>query len=327
MHRRARSRKLLLSVVATAATAALLGGCGGGANPGTKSVSLRITTNFGASTMLEATETKIPSAQTVLALLRGHAKVSTSGVGPQSTVKSIAGKGGGSASKGGGSTGGSATGGSWFYFENGIQVSKGVAQNFVYKGDRLWFDLHDSAAADSVPAVVGSYPEPFTHGIGGEEFPTLLNCAGGVQHACDMVGSALRHYGVKAAIQVLGTGSGSDSLAVVVGTWKQVKNVIAAQLIGAGPAHSGVYGQFVGNSALELDNAAGQVARTLHDSVGLIAATGQPGLGQPTWFVTGTDPAGVQAAAKAFTASKLDGHFAVAVSGSRVIALPVGAGS
>jgi hypothetical protein len=69
------------------------------------------------------------------------------------------------------------------------------------------------------------------------------------------------------------------------------------------------------------------VAGTLHGSVGLIAATGNEKLGQPTWFVTGTDAAGVMAAARAFSAAKLDGHFAVAVVGKRVIPLPVDAGS
>ncbi len=116
-----------------------------------------------------------------------------------------------------------------------------------------------------------------------------------MQAACNLVGARLHHVGVKAAPQVLGTGSGSDSLAVVVGTWNDLRGVIAAELIAAGPRHSGVYAQFVGRSGqeLELDNPSGDVARTLHGSAGLIAATGEASLGQPTWFVTGkTDAAG-----------------------------------
>ncbi|HTW11792.1 MAG TPA: hypothetical protein VME01_03535, partial [Solirubrobacteraceae bacterium] len=160
-------------------------------------------------------------------------------------------------------------------------------------------------------------------------FPTLISCTGNVQSACDTVSASLHHYGVKAAEQVLGTGSGSDSLAVVVGTWNQLKGVIAAELIASGPASSGVYAQFVGSrgQALELDNPLGDVVKTLHGSAGLIAATSEVSLGQPTWFVTGTDAAGVEAAARAFTAAKLHNHFAVAVSGSRVLPVPLDAGS
>ena len=87
---------------------------------------------------------------------------------------------------------------------------------------------------------------------------------------------------------------------MVVGTWSEIKDVIAAQLIAAGPRDSGVYAQFVGSKgqALELDNPRGDVVRTLHGNAGLIAATGEASLGQPTWFVTGTDVAGVMAAAQ-----------------------------
>jgi hypothetical protein len=138
------------------------------------------------------------------------------------------------------------------------------------------------------------------------------------------VGAALRRYGVKVADQVLGTGSGSDSLAVVVGTWNEIKGVIAAQLIAAGPRESGVYAQFAqAGSALELDDPHGVVVRMLRGSVGLIAATGQPSLGQPIWFVTGTDAAGVMAAARAFSEPKLRSHFAVAVDRASVIPVPL----
>jgi hypothetical protein len=75
---------------------------------------------------------------------------------------------------------------------------------------------------------------------------------------------------------------------------------------------------------LELDDAAGDVAATMRSSVGLIAATEQEGLNEPVWLVTGTDTAGVDAAAKALTAAKLAGHFAVAVLPSgKLISLPV----
>ncbi|HLH14126.1 MAG TPA: hypothetical protein VKV16_05005, partial [Solirubrobacteraceae bacterium] len=67
----------------------------------------------------------------------------------------------------------------------------------------------------------------------------------------------------------------------------------------------------------------GEVVRTLHGSFGLIAATGQPSVGAPTWFVTGSDRAGVQEAARAFTAAKLRDHFAVVVSAGAVIPVPL----
>jgi hypothetical protein len=310
MRLRTRSATLLAAAIATAA---LVSGCGFGAGPGTKDASLLVTGNFGTQRYGSAVEKHVPGAETVMSLLERHFKVTTKYGG--GFVESIGGRSGSSDHR------------DWFYYVNGIEAPAGAAATKVHAGDHIWWDLHDWTATDSVPAVVGSYPEPFTNGSGGREFPTLLNCGSGVQKACDEVGSDLHHYGVKAADQVLGTGSGSDSLAVVVGTWNQIKGVIAAQLIAAGPRESGVYAHFVGSSALELENPKGQVQRTLRGNVGLIAATGEAALGQPTWFVTGTDVAAVNAAAKDFTAAKLAHHFAVATDGSTVIPVPVAPGS
>ena len=309
-----RTRSKLLPTALLAATL-LLSGCGLGAGPGTKDASVLVTGNFGSQRYGSAIEKHVPGSETAMSLLERHFKVSTAYGG--GFVESIDGHAGSSRHR------------DWFYYVNGIEAAKGAAATGVHAGDHVWWDLHDWTATDSVPAVVGSYPEPFTTGSGGRRFPTLLNCGPNVQTACDDIGNALHHYGVKAADQVLGTGSGSDSLAVVVGTWSEVKNIIAAQLIAAGPRDSGVYAQFVGSSgqALELDNAKGDVVRTLRGSAGLIAATGEASLGQPTWFVTGTDVAGVMAAVRAFTAAKLQGHFAVAVAGSSVIPVPVVSGS
>lgn len=300
--------------VAALAVAMLLAGCGIGAGPGTKDASVRVTADFGSRLIGTAVESKVPGSETVMSLLERHFRIATRYGG--GFVESIDGHAGASSHR------------DWFYFVNGIEAPQGAATTDVHKGDHIWWDLHDWSAAATVPAVVGSFPEPFTNGIGGKEFPTLLNCGSGVQSACDTVGTALHRYGVKSADQVLGTGSGSDSLAVVVGTWQQIKDVIAAQLIAAGPRQSGVYAQFTKTGgALELDNPRGDVVRTLRGTAGLIAATGQASLGQPTWFVTGTNRAAVMQAAKAFTAAKLRDHYAVAVSGSRVTPVPVAAGS
>jgi hypothetical protein len=64
------------------------------------------------------------------------------------------------------------------------------------------------------------------------------------------------------------------------------------------------------------------VARTLGPGAGLIAATASQS-SQPTWLVTGTDAAGVAAAARALTASRLHDHFALAVQGASDFALPL----
>jgi hypothetical protein len=295
------------------ATALLLGGCGFGAGPGTKDASIEITTDFGSHVLGSATEKTVPGAETVMSMLERHFKVSTMYGG--GFVHAIDGRTGGSGHV------------DWFYYVNGILAPKGAAATAVHHGDHIWWDRHDWSATQTIPAVVGSYPEPFTNGVGGKEFPTVLDCAADVQRACNTVARSLTKAGVKVAYQLLGGGSGSDSLALVVGTWKDIQAVIAAELIDGGPMKSGVYAQFVGGRAVELDNPRGAVTQTLHGSVGLVAATEQASLNEPTWLVTGTDVAAVDAAARALTPAKLHNHFAVVVQGNQVVPVPLNPGS
>ena len=86
-----------------------------------------------------------------------------------------------------------------------------------------------------------------------------------------------------------------------------------------------MYARFAGpsGSSLQLLNPPAQVVRTLGAGAGLIAATAQPSTG-PFWLITGTDVAGVDAAAAALTPARLHDHFALAVQGGTDLPVPLG---
>jgi hypothetical protein len=210
----------------------------------------------------------------------------------------------------------------WFYYVNGIEAKVGAASTAVHRGDRIWWDLHDWTATDDVPAVVGSFPEPFVHGLKGRRLPTTLECAPDVPDACKQVAAELKAAGVPAATGLLGTGSGTDSLAVLVGTWGDLHGTFAGILIAHGPASSGVYAKFTSASSLALLDPRGQPVRTLGAGAGLVAATAQLS-SSPTWLVTGVDAAGVSAAADALTPKRLANHFALAVQGQMDLPVPL----
>jgi hypothetical protein len=294
------------------AAAATLAGCGLGPGAGTSQVSLTVTRGFGERRIGTVNSNHIPGSETVMRMLERSFKVQTRYGG--GFVQSIAG------------ITGSASRYDWFYYVNGIQAAQGAASTAVHRGDRIWWDLHDWAATDSVPAVVGSFPEPFVHGIGGRRLPTVIECAPGATGACTKVSAELKAAGVPVASQLLGTGSGTDSLGVIVGTWAQIRGVVAAALVQRGPGRSGVYAKFAGpprSPSLQLLDPAGQVVRTLGAGSGLIAAT-RDNVSQPVWLITGTDSTGVAAAAAALTAARLHNHFALAVGGGGVdVPVPV----
>jgi hypothetical protein len=144
-----------------------------------------------------------------------------------------------------------------------------------------------------------------------------------VETSCRQVSSELSGAGVPVASQLLGTGSGQDSLAVDVAPWRDLRTALVAALIAHGPSTSGVFARFTaGGARLQLLNPEGRVVRTLGPGAGLIAATADRG-SVPTWLITGTDRAGVAAAAAALTANRLRDHFAMAVDGKTSYPLPL----
>jgi Domain of unknown function (DUF4430) len=292
------------------ASAVAIAGCGLGPGPGTGGASLTVTKNFGGRPVAVVTESRVPGAETVMRMLERHFHVGTKYGG--GFVESIDGSAGTSDRT------------DWFYYVNGVQAPQGAATTGVHRNDRIWFDLHDWRATQSIPAVVGSFPAPFTNGTGGKRLPTTIECASDVNAACNRVAKELSSAGVPAASQLLGTGSGPDTLGVVVGPWRDLESEVAASYIEHGPGASGVYARFAGThgSVLELLNPAGQVVRTLGPGAGLIAATAD-NTSVPTWLITGTDVAGVTAAARALNAGALHDHFALAVTANEQIPLPV----
>ena len=297
------------AALAVAAVMLLCAGCGLGPGAGTRGVSVVITRQFGSHSVASVNKSKVPGSETVMRMLQRSFKVSTRyGGGFVQSIDGLAPAG---------------PKNDWFYYVNGVQAPQGAATTTVHAGDHIWWDLHDWTATDSVPAVVGAYPEPFVHGIGGKRYPVTIECAPGLEAACNTVSKELAAQHVPAAPQLLGTGSGPDTLGIVVGTWKQIRGEVAAELIDYGPGASGVYAEFShAGSNLELLDPHKQVARTLTAGAGLIAATAD-NQSVPTWIITGTNAAGVKAAAASLTPQALRDHFALAVDGSQQIPVPV----
>ncbi len=300
------------TAVAVPAIVLACGGCGLGPGAPTKSVSVTVTGQFGARHISTVSHSKVPGSETVMRMLERSFKISTRyGGGFVQSINGLAPSGAHN---------------DWFYYVNGVQASKGAATTAVHAGDQIWWDLHDWSATESIPAVVGSFPEPFTNGIGGKRYPVTLECATNVNSACTRVAKAMSDVHVPASSQLLGTGSGPATLGIVVGTWSEIRSEVAAELVAHGPGASGVYARFSGpgGDTLQLLDPDGKVTRTLGPGAGLIAATADSS-SVPTWMITGTDPAGVLAAARALTPQALRDHFALAVDGAARVPVPVAA--
>jgi uncharacterized protein DUF4430 len=290
---------------AVALCAMVAAGCGLGPGKSTGDVDLTVTRDYGSKVLLQKQDSTHES-DTVFRVLDRNADVSTRYGG--GFVQSIDGLEG---TQSGGRTS------DWFFYVNGIESPIGSAQYDLSGGDRIWWDFRDWTAAMRVPAVVGSWPEPFAHGFGGQHWTTHPVClvAGSI---CDTVVERLRAAGVRSP------GFGPKSIEVLIGPWAAIRREAPASLLSAGPDRSGVFAHFVGSGRplLELLNQQGQPAGSIGKGGGLIAAL-RVGDGPPVWVVTGTDAKGVVAAA-ALLGPALRNHYAVATQpGAGAIGVPV----
>jgi hypothetical protein len=294
-----------------AALALALAGCGLVAGPAPTAVQLLVTSDFGTRVLHRTGPLRASGQETVMSLLRRYDSVSASSGG--SVVKGIdglsVGREAGQAAE-------------WFYYVNGVQVSKAPALTSVHPGDHIWWDLHDASQSEDIPAVVGSFPEPFLNGIEGKRLPVRVECASVSGYACRTVTARLRALDVPAAIAAIGSGGAPETLRVMVGPWAELAGD-EAQSIERGPRASGVYARFSANGrTLTLLDRDGRAVQTLLAGAGLIAATRQAGEA-PVWVVTGTDGAGADLAARAFNQATLQDRFAVALGPGGAVALPL----
>jgi hypothetical protein len=290
-----------------------LAGCGLGPGESKKGgVELRVTRDFGRTALgPPATRDKVRESDTVMRFLQGSRKVTTRfGGGFVQSIDSVAGD--------------QAAEHDWFFYVNGSESSVGAADYKLNPGDVVQWDYHDWHATQHIPAIVGAYPEPFVHGQKGKLLPVRLECESDSSLACKHVDDSLFKLGVRTSSAVIGAPGGSEIIRVIVGKFGAARHVRAADALTKGPATSGVYARFErdGTRLAMLDPAGGS-AQLAPPGTGLLAAT-QQAEGPVTWLVTGVDDAGVERAADALDAAKLRNAFAVAVTPSGVVKLPVG---
>ena len=176
-------------------------------------------------------------------------------------------------------------------------------------------------AAIRVPAVVGSWPQPFADGYEGKAPPGRGRVPAAGEGPAAMVRRRLEGAGVTARRGLAPTArSGSWS-----GPGRRLRDDPAAALIEDGPQASGVFAEFDARArrlrAGRPRRSRRPAARPLGAGAGLVAATRryeEP----PTWVVTGGDAGGGARGGRLLDEADLRDHYAVAPKPRRGRPLP-----
>lgn len=283
-------------------------GCGLGPGEGLGDVELTVTRDYGTVPVLHRRLGDLNESDTVMRALEDSAEITTRyGGGFVQSIEGLEAEESGDHSL------------DWFFYVNGVESTVGAADYPLHGGESIWWDYRDWSAAMRVPAVVGSWPQPFLDGYDGTPRPVAVECLGGGT-ACVEVDERLEAAGVSVPSR-----PPSGAIRVLVGPWSRVRQDPAAGQVEDGPQTSGVFAEFrregEGYRLTGLDQAGDSVIEFGPDA-GLVAATRRYEA-PPVWVVTGATGAGVRAAAGLLDEAGLRDHYAVAIDGEREAALPL----
>lgn len=272
-----RSPHLLASATVAAAASALIAGCGFGPGGDLGRAEVLITRDYGRVVMFRGEEAVNESDDAMRLLTRSAGRVETRYGG--GFVESIDGYG---------SESGQAGSTDWFFFLDGVESPVGALDAKVQPGQSVWWDRRNWWAAMHVPAVVGSWPRPFSTASG----PVEVQCQMKSQSACEGIERDIERTG--ADTRVRQADGSSEPLRVLVGSWSRLRSDPAARALEGGPSTSGVYARLErrdGHWLIQALDDSGQPSGRAFQG-GLVAAVSDQ-TGHVTWIVAGTDDASV----------------------------------
>jgi hypothetical protein len=298
------------AAIALLSAALAVAGCGFGPGSEVGEVSLTVTRDYGAEQVQPPASGEASESDTVMRVLDREAEISTRYSG--GFVQTIDGL---EAEERFGRSF------DWFFYVNGVESPVGAADFALHGGEAIWWDYRNWSAAQRVPAVVGSWPQPLLGGYEGKSHPVALEC-----HEAGAACAAVRRRLGAAGIELPAAGSFDDAIRVLVGPWGQLHDDPAAAQLEQGPQVSGVFADFTphaGGYRLQGLDESGEPAHAFSLDAGIVAATRRFDA-PPVWLVSGATADGALAAAGLLDAAHLRDHYAVATEGGGETPLPIG---
>ncbi|MCR4435142.1 MAG: DUF4430 domain-containing protein [Clostridiales bacterium] len=217
----------------------------------------------------------------------------------------------------------------WFYWVNGILAPIGVAEYKPQPGDVIWWDYHDWSLTMFVPAVIGSYPQPFKSGFMGKNPGTVIMYTEDTKEDAQKLKESLTAQGVKqvdTAAYNPGIIRAPKKYYILLGVWDELsQNNEDLKDINAKNKLVGVYAKFE-DRKLQALNFKGKAISTYDHSGAVYAYGASIGSINPIWLVTGTDLQGYRLAIDTLlnNPKALTGCFGAVVTEEGVTNIPYG---
>jgi len=278
------------------------------------------TRNFGQELMFDET-LELPTATPAMTALESVADVETAyGGGFVNAINGVS----------SGFTGTQQTMTDWFLYINGIQARTGALDYALNDGDIQHWDFHVWGFRQSVPAIIGDFPEPLGHGYGGKVSLTIIAYADDLAKEADNLENQLSQLGVNnistKRLSELSADEKESANLILLGT---IDSELISELNDIWD-RLGFFAHFE-EEKLVVFNAEGEIATEYGAGVGLIQATQNPwnpkGIGAAenvVWLISGTDTAGVKSALDALInhPARLQYAGAAVIASGEIIRIP-----
>lgn len=187
----------------------------------------------------------------------------------------------------------------WFYWVNGILAPVGIAQYRPQQGDVIWWDYHNWGTTMFIPAVIGSYPQPFKNGFWGKNPGTVIMYTKSFEKGAEKLKQSLLDYGVK-EINVIAYDPSvledQKKYLILLGPWEELSSDSEyLEKINYKSSMNGIFIEFK-DGKLNALNYRGETEKTYDQAGAIYAHSSGMGSIKPLWFVTGTDEDSAQMA-------------------------------
>lgn len=215
----------------------------------------------------------------------------------------------------------------WFYWVNGILAPIGVAEYKPVSGDVIWWDYHEWNTTMFIPAIIGSYPQPFKNGFGGKNPGTAIMYTDDFKNEAEKLKKSLLSQGVK-SIDTIPYNADDiekpDKYIIVIGKWDDIsQSSKKLKELNWKNKLEGTYVKFEGNNLEALSNT-GKVVKSFKKAGAIYAASSGMGSTVPMWLVTGNDEAYVKKAVNVLTykPQSIKNYFGAVITDDDIIQIP-----
>lgn len=178
----------------------------------------------------------------------------------------------------------------WFLYRNGILSQTGAGDLVPRARDRIWWSYHSWNSSRFIPAVIGSWPEPFVSGIRSDSASYgIVTSSSFIGFSRDLSQMLVREGASKPTLQEISSLDEvpEHGISLWIGLWPDLKNINHLAALYSNGDKTGCFVQLDKEGSVGLLNYNGQLVKEIVDAGLIISLSSNMGQ-RIDWVISGT---------------------------------------